>query len=49
MKECPAFPGAPRCPRDICDCFIDQYPDDPTGLHPEAFTFVIPTTQETGK
>lgn len=37
MSECPAFPGSPRCPASICDCFIDLYPDDPTGLHPEAF------------
>ncbi len=29
--------GGPRCPESICDCFIDQYPDDPLGLHPEAF------------
>ncbi|QLQ11153.1 MAG: hypothetical protein HZY75_13220 [Nocardioidaceae bacterium] len=21
----------------MCDCFVDQYPDDPFGLHPEAF------------
>lgn len=37
MTECPAFPGQPRCPESICDCFIDTYPDDPMGLHPEAF------------
>lgn len=22
---------------DACDCFVDLYPDDPFGLHPEAF------------
>lgn len=37
--ECPyAEPGKARCPEWRCDCFIDLYPDDPFGLHPEAFT-----------
>lgn len=35
QQECPL--GGPRCPEAICDCFIDLYPDDPLGLHPEAF------------
>ncbi|MGH3499835.1 MAG: hypothetical protein ACRDQA_02860 [Nocardioidaceae bacterium] len=26
-----------RCPEWRCDCFIDTYPDDPFGIHPEAF------------
>ena len=30
--------GQAKCPRWRCDCFIDEYPDDPVGLHPEAFT-----------
>lgn len=29
--------GGPRCPEAVCDCFVDLYPDDPLGLHPEAF------------
>lgn len=37
MTECPAYPGEPRCPESICDCFIDTHPDDPLGLHPEDF------------
>lgn len=36
--RCPyASPGRDRCPPAICDCFVDLYPDDPFGLHPEAF------------
>jgi hypothetical protein len=36
--QCPyAPPGRTRCWESICDCFIDLYPDDPFGLHPEAF------------
>ena len=36
--KCPyADPGQSRCSPSICDCFIEQYPDDPFGLHPEAF------------
>jgi hypothetical protein len=36
--QCPyAEPGQARCHPAICDCFIEQYPDDPFGLHPEAF------------
>lgn len=36
--KCPyASPGRAKCPESICDCFIDVYPDDPFGLHPEAF------------
>lgn len=37
MSGCPAMPGQRRCPPSICDCFIDIYPDDPGGIHPEAF------------
>lgn len=33
--QCPL--GGPRCHEAICDCFIDQYPTDPLGLHPEAY------------
>lgn len=40
-KGCPL--GGPRCPRSICDCFIEEYPDDPLGLHPEAFMVATPT------
>lgn len=39
--ECPM--GGPRCPEAICDCFIEQFPDDMEqagGLHPEFFTVV---------
>lgn len=36
--QCPGLGGTgPRCDDGICDCFIDQFPDDPGGLHPEAF------------
>ena len=31
------------CPRDVCDCFIDQFPDDMEqagALHPEFFVVV---------
>jgi hypothetical protein len=36
--QCPYAPkGDRRCPPSICDCFIDQFPHDPFGLHPEAF------------
>lgn len=38
--QCPL--GGPRCPESICDCFIEQYPDDPMGLHPEAFVVMTP-------
>ncbi len=35
---CPyADEGATRCPEWRCDCFVDVYPDDPFGLHPEAY------------
>lgn len=36
--QCP-FSGltTKACIASICDCFIEQYPDDPYGLHPEAF------------
>ena len=37
-ERCPyADKGQVRCPPSICDCFWDLYPDDPFGLHPEAF------------
>lgn len=29
--------GKTRCPQSICDCFIEQFPDSPRELHPEAF------------
>lgn len=29
--------GATRCPSWRCDCFIEQFPDGPMALHPEAF------------
>jgi hypothetical protein len=29
--------GQTRCPAWRCDCFIEQYPDSPRALHPEAF------------
>ena len=32
-----AQPGRTRCSPAICDCFIEQYPDSPFDLHPEAF------------
>lgn len=35
---CPyASVGRARCPSWRCDCFVELYPDDPFGLHPEAF------------
>lgn len=36
--QCPL--GGPRCPEAICDCFIEQFPNDPAqalALHPEFF------------
>lgn len=39
-KSCPL--GGPRCPEWECDCFIDLYPDDPMGIHPEAFVVMVP-------
>lgn len=43
MSDQPGCPiGGPRCPPSICDCFIDLYPDDPLGIHPEAFTVMVP-------
>lgn len=37
--QCPYAPkGRRACSPAICDCFVDLYPDDPFGLHPEAFT-----------
>lgn len=45
-QYCPAYgPGSPVCPRSMCDCFIDQFPDDMEAagaLHPEFFTVVAP-------
>lgn len=36
--HCPwADPGQDRCPEWRCDCFINLYPEDPLGLHPEAY------------
>lgn len=41
--QCPyAEPGRQACPASICDCFVAEYPDDPFGLHPEAFRVVFP-------
>lgn len=43
MSYCPAYPQdakVPKCPASICDCFIDQFPDDPDQAgapHPEFF------------
>lgn len=34
-----------RCAASICDCFREQFPDDPYGLHPEAFIVNPPTEQ----
>lgn len=33
--QCPL--GGPRCHEAVCDCWIDQYPDSPLALHPEAY------------
>lgn len=33
------------CPRDMCDCFVDEFPDDMEqagALHPELFTVLLP-------
>lgn len=40
---CPYARGVARCPAWRCDCFIDQYPDSPFDLHPEAFVVRAPT------
>lgn len=40
-RYCPGFgPGSSVCPPSICDCFIDQFPDDMEqagALHPEFY------------
>lgn len=40
-RYCPAYgPGSEVCARAICDCFIDEFPDDVEqagSLHPEFF------------
>lgn len=45
-QYCPAWgPGSPVCPRSMCDCFIDQFPNDMVAagaLHPEFYTVVAP-------
>jgi len=41
-EECPAMPGSRRCPEWLCDCFVDMFPEDPLGLHPEAFVVEWP-------
>ena len=38
--------GRKKCPPSICDCFIDQYPDSPRDLHPEAFIVGLPRDDE---
>lgn len=48
--QCPyASFGARRCPPSICDCFIDTHPDDPFGLHPEAFIVTGTKIKEGGE
>jgi hypothetical protein len=37
-----AEPGQARCAPAICDCFYDEYPADPFGVHPEAFVVQWP-------
>lgn len=40
---CPyAERGKARCPEWRCDCFVDLYPGDPFGIHPEAFAVHLP-------
>lgn len=39
--------GERRCPEWRCDCFVDTYPDDPFGIHPEAFTVLEGPRPET--
>lgn len=49
--QCPGLGGTgPRCDAGICDCFIDLFPDDPGGLHPEAYVVgtVADATPEEG-
>lgn len=45
-RYCPAWgPGSQVCPRDMCDCFIDQFPDDMEqagALHPEFYRVLPP-------
>lgn len=41
--HCPyAEAGKDRCPAWRCDCFVDIYPEDPFGLHPEMYVVHIP-------
>lgn len=46
-RYCPAYgPGHPVCSHSICDCFIDQFPDDMEqagALHPEFYTVIPPS------
>lgn len=43
-QYCPAFgPGSAVCPRSICDCFIEEFPDDMAlagAIHPEFYRIV---------
>jgi hypothetical protein len=43
-QYCPAYgPGSEVCPRWLCDCFIDQFPDDMVQAgtpHPEFYKVV---------
>jgi hypothetical protein len=46
---CPGLGGTgPRCDEGICDCFIDEYPDSPDALHPEAYVVLgnVPPEEE---
>lgn len=36
------------CQASICDCFRELYPDDPYGLHPEAFIVGPPQEENHG-
>lgn len=38
--------GQKKCPASICDCFIDQYPDSPRDVHPEAFIVSVTPPNE---
>lgn len=51
-RYCPAHgPDSEVCPRSMCDCFLDEFPDDMEAagaLHPELYTAQPPCVCEVG-
>lgn len=50
---CPAYgPGSKVCPRTLCDCFLDQFPDDMEQAgapHPEFYAVTPTDPKEAGR